>query len=522
MKKRWLLVLSLAICAILLFSACLPLDKKALQESKTSDTLEVSKLSALDGGYSYVNSQDSLAIFQKVDGDTTVIKIVNINSGAVVYTKTEAENESVSISNDMIVFAKQNENNSNDRYTIYDNTGRQICADVKEYRFINDCLVYDSVNVVRVDKETGEVKETYTRSEFDGEIPSCYDWTDNYYYNWNGGSTVDIYDKHYVRVTTYTLPGYVEKIGSYRTFFILNDGTVIAQGMVPVDILSEKYDLLIEGEKYDLFTRRINPKNGKTQELQVDFIIAYLLRADSIGEYLPLDGSVKNLAYVTKIENKLLNDSSDAMRVMSLDSRLKGKELFVINGETVSLEAIGNGYLIGEGAVSDSVYLLSSGGKILANLDAMTTYTEKYILTDTGIYDYQLNKLVDLTSTEYRYKTKVGNALIFSEEVKTPATDTTPASTVTNYYLYNGSFNKIADGDSWRGSIDSYYYSIVDTPDPTDTDPYPASVYSYYDASGKLLFTSKGSSALRIASTEDCEIVQVSTADGNAYYRLKK
>lgn len=523
MKKRWLLLVSLVICAVVLLSACSPIDAKKIKESRRSDTVQVSKVDAIDGDDSYSQSDGLLATFSKVDNDgKTIVKVLNIDTGSVIHTFTEEENKELLLDHGFLVIVTQDEQTNTTRSTIYDNAGKVVCENVKEYRFLNDCLVYDSVHVVRFDKNTGAIKETYTRSEFDGAIPSCDEWNDDYYYA-KTDRMIEVYDKHYVKTATYTVPSYVEGVHSSDsvTYWVMHDGTVVVQGLVEVDAQNDRYDLLQGGEKYDLFTMRINPKNGKTQKLSVDFVIFMLTSADRMGKDNFFDSSVKNLGIVIKITDRRLNESESAMCIMSLDSRLKGNELFVVNGEAVNAEPIGNGYLIGEGAESGTTYLLDAKMKMHANMDAVTTYTEKYILTSRGIYDYDLKQLEDLSGKDYQYVTKVGNALIFSETVTKAATETTPATTETNYYLYNGAFKKIADGETWVNDSYDNYYVLRSTPDATETEPYPETTYSYYDASGNLLFTSVGSTATTVANGEDYCIMRVKTTDSYAYYRVQ-
>lgn len=86
MKKRWLLVLSLMICAVLLLSACSVFNKAEMKKSQTNDSVEVTKLAALDG-YTYDNESNGiLAMFSKQDGETTVKKVIRFDTGAEVYS----------------------------------------------------------------------------------------------------------------------------------------------------------------------------------------------------------------------------------------------------------------------------------------------------------------------------------------------------------------------------------------------------------------------------------------------------
>lgn len=523
MKKRWLLIVALVICAVLLLGACSPIDAKKVKESKTLDSLQIAKIDALGNDYSFSRSSGMLALFSKTDDDgKETQKVINVDTGAVVYTFNETDNKEINLENGLLIIRTHDEEKDTNRYAIYDNAGQLICDNVKEYRFVNDCLVYDTIHVVRFDKDTKAVKETYTRSEFDGAIPQCDEWTDDYYYKMNG-RTVEVYDKHYVRTATYTLPSYVSGILSSDSisYQVLDDGTIVAQGLVEVDAQSDRYDILRDGEKYDLFTIRINPKNGKTQKLSVDFVLFMLSRASEIDENDIFDSSVKNIGIVVKIADKKLNMAENNMRIMSLDSRLKGNELFVVNGETVQPESIGNGYLVAEGVETGTVYLLSAKLKVIASMDAVRTYTEKYILTKRGIYDYSMKQLVDLSDKDYEYVDTVGNYLIFSEAVTKAATETEPATTETTYYLYNGSFKKIADSKTWDGVINDSYYVLRNTPEATTGNPSPDTTYSYYDATGNFLFSSVGMTASTLVRGNDWCIVSVRTADGYTFYRVQ-
>lgn len=524
MKKRWLLIVALVICAVLLLGACSPIDAKKVKESKTLDSLQVAKIDALGNDYSFSRSNGMLALFSKTDDNgKETQKVINVDTGAVIYTLVETDNKEIDLENGQLIISTYDEEKDTVRYTVYDNAGQLICDNVKEYRFVNDCLVYDQIHVVRFDEDTDAVKETYTRSEFDGTIPQCDEWTDDYYYEMNG-RTVEVYDKHYVRTATYTLPSYVSGIISSDniSYQVLDDGTIVTQGLVEVDAQSDRYDILQNGKKYDLFTIRINPKNGKTQKLSVDFVIFMLRRASDFDENDIFDSSVKNIGIVVKITDKKLSMAENNMHIMSLDSRLKGNELFVVNGETVQPEGVGNGYLVAEGVETETTYLLSAKLKVLANMDAVRTYTEKYILTKRGIYDYNLQQLVDLSDKDYEYVDTVGNYLIFSEAVTKAATENEPATTEITYYLYNGSFKKIADDETWDGVINDSYYALRSTPEATTGNPFPDTTYSYYDASGNLLFTSVGLTASTIAYGNDWCIMSVRTADGYTFYRVQR
>ena len=82
MKKRWLLVLSLMICAVLLLSACSVFNKAEMKKSQTNDSVEVTKLAALDG-YTYDNESNGiLAMFSKQDWETTVKNVIRFDTGA--------------------------------------------------------------------------------------------------------------------------------------------------------------------------------------------------------------------------------------------------------------------------------------------------------------------------------------------------------------------------------------------------------------------------------------------------------
>lgn len=512
MKKRLLLVFALVMCSILLLCACSDFDRSEMKKDLKVDELEAIQLAGLKD-YTYADSAADLAMFTQENADNVTYKVMQISTGKEVFSKTLQSGETLSFfdGSALILYTKEKED-STQTHSVYSITEKgkynELCTNVKKAEIVNDCLVYDDVNVVRFDEKTGEQKQkVYTRSEFDGAIPECLDWTDNYYYTADG-YTIYIYDNHYIRTAIYSVPSYVENMH----WWVLDDDSIIVQGRTKLDDQAEAYDLLTEASgkfnKYEITTVRVDPDSGKAKKLNADFLIQNMKRGDSIPAIVK--DSVKNFAKVQKIENQRLND---AYCYMSLNSHLKGGEILTFNGEAALPESFGNGYAAATGSVTGTEYLLSSNGKVLAHLDAVKNYSVKYILTDNGIYDYKLKLLQSLTDEEYRnYECvgSVGSALIFKK---------TDGETVT-YYRFGkfgkdkeAGFSKIATGENWADDMGFCYILTQLTEEGQE--------WSYYDASGNKLFTSKGVEAAIRAYSDQCLLFEIGTSDGSAYYRVR-
>ena len=508
MKKRWLLLSVLLISLLLVLCSCSVIDKKALQKEQYLDQVETSKLGDLEG-YTYTSDNDGLVLLSKVEDVESAevsVKVLNIDSGEIVYSATIGEDDSVFLENGFVIRSRQNDDKTT--YTVVNRDKTVLCTGVKSYLLVNDCLVYDEVNVIRFDKDYKAI-DSYTRGTFDGSIPDCDDYTEKYYYD-TKDDTVVIYDKHYQMTAVYKAPSYLTN----PKFFVFDDGYVICQALEYLDDETTDYDVLKGGSKYDLFTVRINPSNGNTKELKADFILQEVIRTEELEDDNIFVSSVKNIAVVYPIENQRILSDSEEFCLMSLNSRLQGNELWNIQGETAICSPIGNGYLVSMGVITGNSYLLSSNMKVLANLSAVEEWTSKYFVMENGIYNFDLEKLEDLTDKDYEYVDNVGNTLIFRGKAKNANTGLDEDA----YYRYDGSFTKIASGEEW-GGVDSSIYKTWYCVEKTGSS---GTEYRYYDATGKLLFTSYGSSATRLAKGDQYALMRVTLSDGkSAFYRMQ-
>lgn len=111
MRKRWLLLSVLLFSLLLVLCSCSVIDKKALEEERYLDVVETSKLGDLEG-YTYTSDNDGLVLLSKVEDVERAevsVKVLNIDSGEIVYSATIGEDDSVSLENGFVIRSRQND-----------------------------------------------------------------------------------------------------------------------------------------------------------------------------------------------------------------------------------------------------------------------------------------------------------------------------------------------------------------------------------------------------------------------------
>ncbi len=513
MKTRIISLVFFLLFAAMMLTACggdIQVDAKIIKESYAQDILSCEKLTAYDG-YEVVKSasrpdEDGIVVLQGSVGADTSFRVYNLRTAtdlravSVTYTAEQmttlyqhSVNIPVTVRGSVIEIVKLKSKGGKPSYSYYTFDGETIAVDSGlRGAWVNDCLWLNGM-VYRFDDEK-HITDTYERSVVVGDIPVADCWNEDYYYVFSESSgslipepstpalddetalsfsgvisttptRVDIYDDTYQFVCTYSTPSYA----GTRDFYVFADGCVLIQYMVRLDDQAAEYDWGENNKKYDCVTLRLNPKNGKTEELDANYLLKDVQRGDKDNVELNLFGKVENLVRVGEFMEGRYDTT--AVVIMDLNSKLKGDRVRFYNGESLTPVFFGGGHLICRGDTTGTMRLFDADGNMVSELNGAEAYTEKFILTEDAIYDYEFNLLCELRAG-FVYKGALGNNLVFKA---TNAFDT--------YYLYDGGegFSKI--GDAADIDIDNIEYGIYGVKDENG-------MYTYYDASENQLFTS--------------------------------
>ena len=465
--KKTLSLLSLLLAVLMILASCgadkpLKLNSKVFNESRVKTAFSSTELTSVGEGYTLVSARDSLAVFKKLSDDSTSehYKAINLKTNTVIREMTvtlSAESQdrnslSLSSKGEFIVVYE------NKTYTLFKADGVTAIGSSKTAPyFVNDLAVIGST-VCRYDLKTFSVTDTFTYSEANVETPQCLEF-DKFsgYYVRDIKEGLEVYDRNFMPVGSYLFPEYSED----ANFFLLKNGNVLVQYVVSLPFDAKEYDLFMDGTKCDLIQKIISVKDLSEKEISLDFYVFNLAPVTDIEHY-PFKKSIDNIAGGCEIEDFRFDESSET--TVSLSN--KGKIGKVYADGFRYYTPIANGYLYGTTDTGLSV-VLDKKLNVVGHVSDEARLSEKYIVSENAIFDFTLTKLTDLTvdTTSYTFFTFIGNNPLLTSKDENGLTD---------YYIYDGAFNKIVDASEGQtiAAYNAHCYAVKTVTADTTTTVY--------------------------------------------------
>ncbi len=443
----------------------------------------VNKELSLFTGYSVDRTSSSYGMISFYKAGTTATSnynyyVYNINLDKTVYAYSGSENIYVTFPSSYYFVIEESEKTS-----YYQMNGTLLCDD--------GSAVYVSGNYVYVGDKKYEINEDKTLTEVNASVNDLagsfnYDLegdAQNYSYDNN---SISVYNKANEIVYYYELDGTAES-----NIVPLSNENFLIQTLSQVDFLSDKYDIMVSssystGLKYDLNQYIYNTITGKLEEVNLGFLVDSISNKHTSKTFNDTyKDTVKNVATVSKIVDKKLSDNDEYI-LLDDDLKVLGSINDYVTGQTNCKLVADNRFIVS----GDNKYLFNENGQNLGCINGVKYNTEKYLITDKAIYDYNLNKLFDYSLNGYEFHSLRGQNIIFRQ------TNHTPSTTYYTYYIFNGNgvsqlFNTNPD-ESTIYDFDfysNYYMCIEET-----SDIYYSYEYNYYNYDGSLIISS--SSAL--------------------------
>lgn len=308
---------------------------------------------------------------------------------------------------------------------------------------------------------------------------------------------------------------------SFINYFVLNNGNALVQEITEVDAF-QSCDFVLEGSRYTLKSSIVNFINGEIEEIELGFLVDdlstkyYQKAAESSN--LVLKKGYENCACVYNVANGsiakhadlvVLSNSLEVLFTFSNDT--EGVDLangmWILTDDLYCTRVDDIGYFSG---FDMSGYALFDfyGEKISYVIDRNDFIGGGYILTETAIYDCEMNLVVDLIENGYvtRYD-DYGYVSCFTKlNYKTGGME---------YYLFDvetGKMEMIADGINEKlDGISSDLYVLYDV---------EKDVYVAYNVNGDELIVSH--QRLEIDSYDDDIGVIKTNFDGKPIIYLIK
>lgn len=548
-KTKILLLVAALLIFVTMFNACgtiSSVDKLLNKDYDPSEEVFKSETSISElTGYELVKSNDSFAIFSTVTDEAVSYKVFSLKANRILATFADTKSTfEFDLYKDipMLLVTKTTTNIPESvedlvdevepivetAYTAYDATG-EVIKTLEKYEpeapelisygtCIFDYAAYTIDNNGALTK-TVELPE-YVLLDFDKV--SSWTWNDDYYYIL-GNNKVSVYDHSFNVVSSYIAPSYYEKISTY----VMNNGNIFAQYKYELDEDDRKYDLSIcengKTAKYDLVSIIINAKDGKVKNLKLDYIVEELYSskfiadvAEYFGETSPLNHDFENIAVISPIIDKKIDDSDISRDIVFMNNKGKALEsLKIVDGQLPkldSIEKIGDDRYIVYTVTGASI--INTKGEVLKNMNNELDRVGAYFVSERAIYDLDLEVVYSLVENEAEVIDTVDNTLFVQAETDTGYDVISFCNgDQTTVYTYN---EKAEETTTSFEIVDGIGYYIKNS---------VSKDYKYYNAEGTLLVTT--TYELETVTSTDGDIVLVKsklTADDTSakYHTFSK
>ena len=335
---------------------------------------------------------------------------------------------------------------------------------------------------------------------------------------------------------------YADYVPSYAVnadIHSLSNGNALIQYWVEQDSMSDDYDFisnyttggylpigLTDAKKYNLVTKLLNVEKGTLKEIKCDFYVDQVESHQAYDEDWDYNEDIKNLAYVWYIEDRQLDMSLTAEKLVVLSDKGKVKGIvddLIENQACNGIQLVAsNRWIVSNKAGQE--FLINEKGDVLGevtNIDWENDVTGTYFVLNNKIYDWDLNVKCDLNEQKMEnIVSKMSHSVLFNTEDG-------------EYKLYtNGEVKTIVAKDALALrtvqvlSKDVFAINVVDA---TDSGKVKCEIYN--DA-GTLLttiedaaFTLTGAKVMTADSTNAILIAGLEIVTGDAlaktvYYRI--
>lgn len=431
MKKRLFALATLMLCVVMMLSSCSLFTaklkfKKVTQKDaapETKDILTSATKVDIDGDFRSEHDYPSnkLVVFSGYDSSSgsRTTTVYNLEKGQIVWSGKDTKdvkytvslkNATVDSEQISILFVYKKGTESTYKVTVFSENGTEIVAlnNVNKTMFdenawvASDILcVQDKIYRISADGNASEV------GNWSGlkRAPSSLQKAGDYYVDVPSSSyPIIIYDSSLNVTATYNVPMYDSSSSvSHYSANPLSNGNVIVQYTVRQDDMAKKYDLLMNGTKYDFYTELIEAKTGKVKELNLDYLfmssnsVVYGDALEDIGASKKID----NLIPAYPIKDKQVDRNNNSAKVLSVTN--KGRVAGVLEAPTPDTFLANGVELIAQNRWKVSAFggrslLLNEKGNVIGEISDLDYVRDDFFVKDNRVYDWDLNLKIDLNA----------------------------------------------------------------------------------------------------------------------------
>ena len=377
-------------------------------------------------------------------------------------------------------------------YTMYDKNGVQIATSdaIESYDiYTRGDLIAFGKSIYRVNEE-GVITLAFERKAFEGRLPEVSYFTEeNYVYvNWQDGE-IFFYDTEMNLCGYWKAPSHINL--DHFTAGALANGKVLVQYIIILPEDAKDYDVFEEGQKKDLVTLVIDT-DGDADEYDSDYIFAEITGnvstssswSEEIFEYF--DDSIENLAMGFEIVDGFVDWDVYTQETYVISGNGKVKGAIEIHPQQIYMDSYMPAAPLADGVYgvmtsAMQILLVNGSGDLIADITGLLSSSggtsapmnECYLISNTAIYDFSMNKLFDLEEKEMTVNTIYDRSIILEDKDG-------------KLYLFNGGAEPaLIDGDDKTEIlyISSNIFAVKKTADDGKV------TYTYYNDLGNAVLS---------------------------------
>ena len=419
-KTKFFSALTLVLMLLLTFSSCgtgaflenINFDYKSTPAY--SGAVEVTNISGLAANH----GNTLVYLYDTTGSGNTVHKIYNIDSANVVYTQELGAVDSRSLNVNIESFGEQDlftvkvhNNYEFESISLYDQNGTLIATSQKDTtpeNICNELIVFDNA-VYTLGKngfeKTADLDGTLKRLPTSSGVDTLH-VSKKYVYAVDDDE-VTVYTQKGEFKYGYTAPSYAED--TYIS--VIDNGKIAVQYKKELPDQSTKFDLIKNDVKYDLVTLIIDPANGKVKSKNVDFLIGGLSSSYELSRSdtdVFKDDFNGNIAVIVPIEEDgTVNENSYEIVELYNDLKIRASFSGILDYDTNlgEFEIVCDGVMAVADDFGNLVFIKKNGKKLASFKNDSLHYSERFIVTDTAIYDYSINTLYEYEKNGYEFVT---------------------------------------------------------------------------------------------------------------------
>lgn len=343
--------------------------------------------------------------------------VYDIETLTPVYTYSDLTNDAYSFSSfeffenaDFFVMVLSSDSSYETR--LIDKTGKTVATEQKSVTLGGNENLFSHYGLFTFDgdayKQTDDgvtlIRESHSgRTDFDNVIiyGNKYFWID--FSKGEELSHIVAYDTNLNPVTEYRFPSYAER----QSVFALANDRIFIQYLVSVDSHVVEYDVMIDGQKYDVYQFVYTTESKIVNSVEINGLVASCTpyytdeSPDMDAPYSGFkEGRISSLAVVIPITHRNLNTLEYTYCNMGDNGLISEIIRPAFGSATVSISVLADNRFVIFNEFIGASQIIDKSGKVYGSFDSFDNINDSFIEVDGIIYNFDFEKIYTIKNSD--------------------------------------------------------------------------------------------------------------------------